>query len=367
MRKLENLVCQIIGSVLLFSIVSCNQAQKISVSNDRSDSTILDANQDGKISPYEALDVLLMMEKEQGKPLLVEDFSKLAMNMEKEKEQEYAEMLEELDANEDGKVELKEVEGDMLMYAEAMDQNRDGTLTLEEMASFNYEDMMLMSEEDIKEEIDLLFKEEKATDVIELSKLSAEKKEAYKGLDANGDGKITRAEVSELMTADNTPVKFTVKGNTAFMSGVITAECPKTVLELLLEHPEVTIIEMINVPGSIDDVANLRAASYVRKSGLTTKLNSNSSVSSGGTDFFLAGKKRIVEEGARLGVHSWGGGAVAATEVPKDDPVHQKYLDFYKASGVPAAFYWYTLEAAPANGMHWMTAEEIETYQIRTQ
>ena len=34
--------------------------------------------------------------------------------------------------------------------------------------------------------------------------------------------------------------------------------------------------------------------------------------------------------------------------------------------GIPEAFYWFTLEAAPPEGMHWMTEEEMKKYGIYT-
>jgi hypothetical protein len=34
--------------------------------------------------------------------------------------------------------------------------------------------------------------------------------------------------------------------------------------------------------------------------------------------------------------------------------------------GIPADFYWYTLEAASAENIHWMTAQEIAQYDILT-
>ena len=81
-------------------------------------------------------------------------------------------------------------------------------------------------------------------------------------------------------------------------------------------------------------------------------------VALGGTDFFLAGVKRTAEPGAMIGVHSWSGLIVEGAKVPKNDPEHQKYLLYYKAMGIPAEFYWYTLRAAPSGGMHWMSVEE---------
>ncbi|WP_052056445.1 hypothetical protein [Colwellia psychrerythraea] len=90
-------------------------------------------------------------------------------------------------------------------------------------------------------------------------------------------------------------------------------------------------------------------------------------VASGGTDMFLAGVNRTIEAGARLGVHSWSDGSgKVALDYPRDHQEHIKYLDYYSVMGIPADFYWYTLEAASAENIHWMTAQEIAQYGILT-
>lgn len=124
---------------------------------------------------------------------------------------------------------------------------------------------------------------------------------------------------------------------------------------------------MIHVPGSIDDVSNLRASLYVHQFELNIRLNERSIIASGGTDFFLAGKERIVAKGAKIGVHSWSGGSKPATELSKKHKAHKKYLDYYRIVNIPDEFYWFTLEAAPAHDIHFMTEEEIEIYKIRTK
>lgn len=224
---------------------------------------------------------------------------------------------------------------------------------------------MLMSDDDIKDVVNDIFKSYNS-DTIELAKvIDQEQLILLKEMDKNSDGFLTRIEVTEFLKNDNTPVRFEIKETTAFMSGVITSDIIQKVSQLLLDNPEIKTIEMIAVPGSIDDEANLKAALAVRKAGLTTKLNKNSSVASGGTDFFLAGKVRIVEQGAKIGVHSWSGGLIKAIDLPKNHPEHKKYLEFYDAVNVPRDFYWYTLEAAPAEGIHLMTEDEILKYNIR--
>lgn len=35
--------------------------------------------------------------------------------------------------------------------------------------------------------------------------------------------------------------------------------------------------------------------------------------------------------------------------------------------GIPSDFYWFTLEAAPAESIHWMTEEELFQYHITTE
>lgn len=167
---------------------------------------------------------------------------------------------------------------------------------------------------------------------------------------------------------DYTPAAFKVDGDRALMSGVIDGTTPKQVQTLIDDHPNVKTIVMQQVDGSADDEANLMAARLVRKHGFHTHVPADGEIASGGTDFFLAGATRTVAEGAKLGVHSWAtGDGLTGDQVPKDDPQHKLYLDYYAEMGIPADFYWFTVQAAPAEDMHWMTMAEIEQYQMVTE
>lgn len=331
---------------------------------------ILDSNRDSFIDPYEALDVLLMVKNEIGRTPSIDELYRFSAQKREEEKQEIEELLSEFDNNNDGIVTTQEADGDFSDFLLAMDADEDGIVTTTEAINFDFADVALSSKEEIQERIDEIFSETD-TNKDNLLDLQIEVDEnslgRYSGWDYDQDTKVSKDEAYNYLIADNSPVTFNVDGNTAYMTGVITSELPSRVLELLFEHREVDTIEMLIVPGSIDDEANLRASLYVHSHGLTTKLNANSSIASGGTDFFMAGTTRVVEKGASLGVHSWGGGAVAAVDVPRSDPVHQKYLDFYKTVGIPAEFYWYTLEAAPASDIHIMTESELDTYQVRTE
>jgi hypothetical protein len=164
---------------------------------------------------------------------------------------------------------------------------------------------------------------------------------------------------------------FAIKGNTARMHGVVDHTTPGVVQALVDEHPEVRRIVMVDVPGSDDDPANLAASRLVRKHGLTTVVPSNGVISSGGVDFFTAGAKRIVEPCGKLGVHSWDedgpdGGIIRGYEAPRNHKIHTMFLDFYREMGIPEEFYWFPLEAAPPQRIHWMSDEEILRYGLVT-
>ncbi|MCW7553684.1 hypothetical protein NX722_13805 [Endozoicomonas gorgoniicola] len=167
---------------------------------------------------------------------------------------------------------------------------------------------------------------------------------------------------------DYEPVTFTVSDDTLIMNGVIDSNVKSKLQKALNASPKITSIVMENVEGSVDDEANLEAARLVRNHKLNTVIPSNGLVASGGTDFFLSGTNRTAQKGAKIGVHSWAGeGIEDPVKLPRNHIEHQKYLRYYKEMGIPDEFYWYTLESAPSNDMHWMTSSEIKKYNITTE
>ncbi|OIQ19283.1 MAG: hypothetical protein BM557_06150 [Flavobacterium sp. MedPE-SWcel] len=347
---------------ITFSLIGYCQQQ-----NRTSDFKILDNNKDGKISPYEALDILLSMEKKTGSELHLSKIGNLISEYEKEQQEEINDIFTEVDTNKNNIIEASEATEEMMQFLPLMDSDKNNSVTREEAANFNFENAFFMSDEAIKEEIDMIFAQlAPSKDNITINTIPQEIQEELKGWDINGDGNVTKTEAFNSIKPGVSAAQFEVKGTTAYMSGTIGSSTPAAVLKLVFEHPNVTTIELLNVPGSVDDVANLRACLYVHKFGLHTKVNSKSNIASGGTDFFLAGHKREVEKGAKIGVHSWSGGAKAASEFPKSHDVHKKYLEYYSAVNIPQGFYWYTLKAAPANSIHNMTEKEIIKYNIRS-
>lgn len=160
---------------------------------------------------------------------------------------------------------------------------------------------------------------------------------------------------------------FTIEGTTAHMSGVISKDTIRQVKKLIKNYPNVTLINMVNVDGSIDDDANLIASRLIREAGLNSHVAKDGHIASGGTDFFCSGLQRTVEEGAKIGVHSWAGDGVNnAALLPKDDPEHRKYIDYYKEMAMPdpEGFYFFTIRAAEADGMHYMSRAELIQYGL---
>lgn len=171
------------------------------------------------------------------------------------------------------------------------------------------------------------------------------------------------AQFTPLLGIGNT-TEFEVRGDRLLMSGIINNNTPEQLVELLTDNPNLREIVLMDVPGSIDDEANIRASRLVRKAGLNTRLLVDSHVASGGVDFFISGQKRIIANGAKIGVHSWSSSDGEGRNIAKRDPQHQLYLKYYREMGVPDSFYWFTLNAASADDIYYMTKEEIKKYKI---
>ncbi|MGB1251655.1 MAG: alpha/beta hydrolase [Candidatus Promineifilaceae bacterium] len=162
------------------------------------------------------------------------------------------------------------------------------------------------------------------------------------------------------------PATFTAKGEYAVMRGLIGSDTPNRVANLLDEHPDVKTIVIAYAPGSEDDESNLEASLMIHKAGLDTCVPPGGEINSGGVDLFLAGNERWLADDTWVGVHAWASDEYTATDIPKDDPEHQSYLDYYEAIGVNEDFYWYTLQAAPAKDIHNMSSAEREQYGMET-
>ncbi|MBR9871660.1 MAG: hypothetical protein GYB26_11010 [Gammaproteobacteria bacterium] len=174
-------------------------------------------------------------------------------------------------------------------------------------------------------------------------------------------------ERSEPVSEHKSPL-FSVRGDWAIMNGEITSKIVDQLNALVAENPQVRTIVMQNVPGSLDDEMNLKAGLRLRELGLNTYLPPGSQIASGGVDLFLAGKERIAAPNVLIGVHSWAGGGVTdASTLDRDHPGHKMFLDYYQALGIDPDFYWFTITAANADNIHWMSVDERQRFGITTR
>lgn len=154
------------------------------------------------------------------------------------------------------------------------------------------------------------------------------------------------------------------------MNGDITSRLENDFDRMLAAFPNAKKVIMKDCPGSLDDETNLKVSKKMHERGFEFHLMATSVIASGAVDMYVGGVKRTREAGSKIGVHSWGSepGEPIATSYPRGHAVHLPYINYYKSVGFSQqeaeAFYYFTIEAAPANDIHWMTDQEINTYKI---
>ncbi len=159
--------------------------------------------------------------------------------------------------------------------------------------------------------------------------------------------------------------------NTITMNGVIGSKTPQHWDNIVRTYPSINRIIMENCPGSEDDEANLEVARKIRTQDVDIHLPANAEIASGAVDLFLSGTGRTRMPGSKIGVHSWADGdGSEATDYPVGSAEHLPYINYYVDMGFSQedaeAFYYFTINAATANNIHWMTDEEISTYKLLT-
>lgn len=161
------------------------------------------------------------------------------------------------------------------------------------------------------------------------------------------------------------PMQFEVQGEKLVLHGVVFTDTLDLLKEQLAQNPQVDTLVLANVPGSADDEYNLLLAKFVRESGLNTHVPAGGLIASGGTDLFLAGVQRSIDNQACIGVHSWADNyGEEGNLLPKDHKFHKPYLEYFKAIGISPDFYWYTLDAASADDMYWMSKAEMNRFAM---
>ncbi len=156
--------------------------------------------------------------------------------------------------------------------------------------------------------------------------------------------------------------------NTIEMDGTIRSSTLDNFEEMIADHPNLNRINIKEVPGSKDDEINLQVSKIVFDRKMDIHIQEDGFVASGGTDFFLAGNSRTKGSNTRIGVHSWSDGSNEASSFPVGHQNHQPYIDYYQSIGFTQNeaedFYYFTINAASADDIHWMTDDELLEYNI---
>lgn len=329
---------------------------------------ILDLDGDGVIRPMEAADALQMILADEGlEALPVTDVDNLVLEHQASYREEAEYFIEDFDENGDGILKLNELPTDVVELMKYTDMDSDGTITVDELLEVNPDSDEVFA----RVEVDEIFLDlDVDNDGVISMKVFEEDDEEFADLispfDVNNDNSISRDELIAGFAILDAPVSFEIEGNKAIMRGTIGSSTPYRVMELVFFHPEVETIIMTDVPGSVDDDSSLRASRMVRTHGLNTHVPSDGEVASGGTDFFQAGVQRTCGKGALFGVHSWAEFGAEGTDYPRDSEEHSMYLDYCDEMGIPQSFYWYTLEAASAEDIHYMTSDELVEFRMLT-
>ncbi len=162
--------------------------------------------------------------------------------------------------------------------------------------------------------------------------------------------------------------ELTIQGNQAILRGELGTRTYNQIFNLVYGNPSVRTLVLQDVPGSVNDEINMQTGRLVRMAGLHTHIPSSGKVHSGGVDLFCAGATRSVDPDATLGVHSWEDDHGEAAAFPRGHQTHLAQVRYFTEmlGATGEDFYYFTIYAAPANGMHRMTPSEIQRYGLVT-
>lgn len=151
------------------------------------------------------------------------------------------------------------------------------------------------------------------------------------------------------------------------LDGIINARAPSEFSAALKANPDVTEIYLGQIKGSVAPVAVARMGRAIRARGLTTRMDARSAVFSGGVDLHLGGARRIVAPRATVGVHDWVNSyGEQGRDFRRDAQAHEPTRGYTAEMLGTDAFYWFALNAARHDQVHFMTRAEMQRYGLIT-
>lgn len=144
------------------------------------------------------------------------------------------------------------------------------------------------------------------------------------------------------------------------------SDAPAQFAAMLHAYPGIATLEMIECPGTYDDVANLRLGRMLHARGLATHVPAGGSVRSGAVELYLAGAVRRADRSAEFAVHSWeDDNGRQASDFAADAPVNRAYLAYYREMGMSAeaaARFYAMTNSVPNAQARWLTAAEMDDW-----
>ena len=152
----------------------------------------------------------------------------------------------------------------------------------------------------------------------------------------------------------------------AAIVGSTDAASPAQFDAMIEDFPSLETLDLIEAPGTSNDIANLAVGRRIRAHGLDTHVPSYGSVRSGAVELFLAGVEKSVDHGAWFAVHSWiDNYGREPDDFAPNDPANRLYLDYYEEMGMSGArareFYAMT-NSVPHHSAKWLRAEDMRPW-----
>ncbi len=78
-------------------------------------------------------------------------------------------------------------------------------------------------------------------------------------------------------------------GTHAALVGITDDRSPAQFAAMLRDYPQLATLDVVECPGTFDDIANLELGRMIRQAGITTHVPKGGSVRSGAVELFIAG------------------------------------------------------------------------------
>jgi len=159
-------------------------------------------------------------------------------------------------------------------------------------------------------------------------------------------------------------LSFEVSGQSAIVRGTTDSHSHNLLKDFMRENPNVKTLVLQSMPGTQDMDTNRRVVLGIRSAGLATHVPADGYIASGAVDWFIAGKPRTVECGARIGVHSWGTKTGERGDKTLYDGQLRTQRYFLEKMDVDPDFYQFTRSAAGPNEIYWLTVDDMLRYGL---